>query len=81
MKQDKRKLLPIDKIVAENILRLRLEKKITQHFIAEKLDISFQQFQKYEKGMNRISVARLHAISIVFNTPVEYFFKESELKD
>jgi transcriptional regulator with XRE-family HTH domain len=50
---------------------------LTQPEVAQKLGITFQQLQKYEKGTNRIGASRLHQISQVLNTPVSLFFDDS----
>jgi len=38
--------------------------------------LSFQQFQKYEKGANRISASKLHEFAKLLDVPVSYFFDE-----
>ena len=58
-------------------MRLRRnELGLTQSDLANRLEISFQQVQKYEKGGNRISASRLKAISGILGVPVSYFFPE-----
>jgi transcriptional regulator with XRE-family HTH domain len=42
--------------------------------VAEALGLTFQQLQKYEKGANRISAGKLHELSRLFDTPVQFFF-------
>lgn len=42
--------------------------------MGEKLGITFQQIQKYEKGTNRIGASRLQAIAEIMDVPVSYFF-------
>ena len=44
-----------NKIVGRRILKQRLNKKLTQTKLAEKLFVTFQQIQKYEKGVNGVS--------------------------
>ncbi len=46
-----------DKIIGANLRKLRNLKNMSQAVLAEKLKITFQQIQKYEKGINRISLA------------------------
>ncbi len=48
---------------------------MTQQQLAEKVGIKFQQIQKYETGMNRISASRLWDISEVLGVPVSFFFE------
>lgn len=57
--------------------RLRLRRTvlgISQTTIAERVGISFQQVQKYERGVNRISASRLCQFARVLDVPVVYFF-------
>ena len=42
--------------------------------LGEALGLTFQMVQKYEKGSNRISAARLFQLSKILNVPVPYFF-------
>ena len=42
--------------------------------LARKIDISYQQVQKYENGTNRISASRLYAIAKVLNVHINDFF-------
>jgi transcriptional regulator with XRE-family HTH domain len=46
----------------------------SQTEVAESLGLTFQQVQKYEKGTNRISAGKLHELSRLFDTPVQFFF-------
>ena len=47
---------------------------MTQQQLAEKVGIKFQQIQKYETGMNRVSASRLWDIATALSVPVNYFF-------
>jgi len=47
---------------------------MTQQQLAEKVGIKFQQIQKYETGMNRVSASRLWDIAEAMTVPVHYFF-------
>ena len=67
---------PIDNHVGS---RLRLRRKVlnlSQEKLAERLGITFQQVQKYEKGTNRIGASRLYQVARVLEVPVSYFFPE-----
>ncbi len=44
--------------------------------MGESLDLSFQQIQKYERGIDRISVGRLVHLAHVLEVPITYFFEE-----
>lgn len=65
---------PIDKQIGTKILELRTAMGISRHQLAEKIGVTHQQTQKYEKGVNRISAGRLVSIAEALQTPVEYFF-------
>ena len=61
--------------------RMRLRRNllgISQETLAHKLGLTFQQVQKYERGLNRISSSRLFDISKVLNVRVSYFFDEMD---
>ncbi len=49
---------------------------ISQGEIGNNLGLTFQQIQKYERGMNRIASSRLLKLSKILDVPVEYFFEE-----
>jgi transcriptional regulator with XRE-family HTH domain len=53
----------------------RLMLGISQEELADALDLSFQQVQKYEKGANRIGASRLEHISRFLQVPVAFFFE------
>ena len=62
--------------------RLRKRRRIlglAQKDVAEAIGVRFQQIQKYEAGLARISAERLWALSVVLKSPVEHFFQGLEL--
>src|SRR5205085_2941987 len=52
----------------------RVEQKISQAELGDKLGVSFQQVQKYEKGVNRVCAARLQQIATVLDVRVTFFY-------
>jgi transcriptional regulator with XRE-family HTH domain len=56
--------------------RMTMVPKVTQAQLADKLGVTFQQVQKYEKGVNRLSAAMMVRIAEVLNVDVQYFFDE-----
>ena len=54
----------------------RLSLGLTQTKVAEAINVTFQQIQKYEKGTNGVSSARLMQISHFLKVPVTYFYEE-----
>ena len=60
-----------------NKLKLRrLALGLTQTKVAEAINVTFQQIQKYEKGTNGVSSARLIQISNFLKVPITYFYEE-----
>jgi transcriptional regulator with XRE-family HTH domain len=70
--------IEISNHIARKIKVLRKIHSISQADIAKKMNISFQQFQKYEKGSTKISAARLFVIAKFFGIDVNFFFVETE---
>jgi len=68
----------IDKIIGKRIKQIRNTWGLSQSELAEKIGVSFQQIQKYEKGSTRISVMRLQQISEALGVNVAFFFEEEE---
>lgn len=64
-----------DKLVGRNIRVHRLVRGLTQEGLGEKLGVTFQQIQKYEKGTNRVGSGRLYQIATIFEVPVTAFFE------
>lgn len=59
-----------------NILRAaRRAQGLSQQDLAEKINRTFQQLQKYERGVNRISASVLYELAVILNIPYEIFFK------
>ena len=52
----------------------RVEQRISQADLGDKLGVSFQQVQKYEKGVNRVGAARLQQIASALDVPVTFFY-------
>jgi len=68
----------IDRVVGQRLRWRRRELKLTQEQLGEKLSLTFQQVQKYEKGVNRISAGRLFEMSDVLSVPITYFYEGVE---
>lgn len=69
---------PVDVHVGKRIRHRRWMVGVTQQQLAEKVGIKFQQIQKYETGMNRVSASRLWDISEALDVPVNFFFEGLE---
>lgn len=66
---------PVDVHVGKRIRHRRWMIGTTQQQLAEKVGIKFQQIQKYETGMNRVSASRLWDIAHALDVPVSFFFE------
>ena len=64
----------VDNHVGSMFRTRRQELGLSQTAVADRLGVTFQQVQKYERGMNRISASRLHDLCEILGVPVEYFF-------
>lgn len=65
----------VDVHVGKRIRQRRWMNGTTQQQLAEAVGIKFQQIQKYETGMNRVSASRLWDIAHVLSVPVSFFFE------
>ena len=57
--------------------RLRVRRELlglSQEYVADKARLTFQQIQKYERGINRVSASRLYELAKILKTPVSYFY-------
>jgi transcriptional regulator with XRE-family HTH domain len=50
---------------------------MSQERLGDSMGLTFQQVQKYEKGVNRIGASRLFQISKILDVPVQFFFEEA----
>jgi len=64
----------INKQIGLNIKSMRTKYGLSQIELAEKINLSFQQIQKYEKGVTAISVSRLQQIAEAFGVPAQMFY-------
>ena len=72
----------LDKFVGTHIRVHRLAAGFTQETLGAKLGVTFQQVQKYEKGINRVTSGRLYQIAEILEVPFTSFFAgETRQKD
>ena len=64
----------LDHRIGQRVRMRRLEIGMSQQRLAALLEVTFQQVQKYEKGVNRIAASRLFAIAAALDMPVAGFF-------
>jgi len=67
---------PIDVYVGSRVRLRRTLLGLSQEKLANALGLTFQQVQKYERGLNRIGSSNLYKISRVLSVPVEFFFDD-----
>ncbi|GGX41970.1 transcriptional regulator [Tateyamaria omphalii] len=65
---------PIDVHVGKRLKQMRRLRRMSQTDVAKRLDLSFQQIQKYEIGSNRVAASRLFELSRILDVPTSYFF-------
>ena len=65
----------VDEHVGKRVRHRRWMVGMTQQQLAENVGIKFQQIQKYETGVNRVSASRLWDIADSLGVPVSYFFE------
>lgn len=65
----------VDEFIGKRMRECRLALNISQADLGKELGVSFQQIQKYEKGMNRVSAARLFDICKVLNVSLSSMFE------
>jgi transcriptional regulator with XRE-family HTH domain len=80
MKITKRGTTPVDGVVGNRIRARRMEMHYSQQQVADALGLSFQQVQKYEKGVNRVGVARLGEIAKFLDCDMRYFMGDLDGK-
>jgi len=71
-------LAQIDKKIGKKIKQMRKALGLSQIDLAERIGLSFQQIQKYEKGASKISVFRLEQISKALGVNIKIFFEGEE---
>ena len=67
---------PIDVHVGLRVRMYRTLRGLSQEKLARRLGLTFQQVQKYERGLNRISASRLWELSRILDTPIQKFYED-----
>lgn len=68
---------PTDRHVGQRVRMRRIMIGMSQERLAQHLDLTFQQVQKYEKGTNRIGASRLQQIATALQAPIAFFFENA----
>jgi len=75
MRVPKKQANPIDIQVGNRVRIRRMLIGMSQERLGDLLGLTFQQVQKYEKGVNRIGAGRLFEVSRILNVPVDFFYE------
>jgi transcriptional regulator with XRE-family HTH domain len=65
---------PVDSLVGRNIRLQRFAKRMSQSELGQRLGITSQQVQKYERGANRVTAGRLVRLAGIFDVPLMALF-------
>ncbi len=76
-----RKTSAIDTYIGERIRERRHELGVSQGALAEELNMSFQQVQKYEQGTNRVAAATLYHMCAILDVDISYFLPPQKPSD
>lgn len=76
-----RSITDIDRKISLRFSKIRKEQGHTLEDIANYLELSFQQVQKYEKGINRIGISNLYKLCSLFNVDLNYFLALDDITD
>src|SRR5262249_27713133 len=74
---NKRKLNSTDNMIARRIKLFRINAGMSQTELGERIGVTFQQIQKYEKGVNRVGAGRLSDIAKALHISVDALYPES----
>jgi transcriptional regulator with XRE-family HTH domain len=72
---------PTDVYVGSRLRMRRMMLGVTQEKLSEGLGVTFQQVQKYEKGVNRISASRLQHLSHLLKVSAPFFFEGAPMPE
>jgi transcriptional regulator with XRE-family HTH domain len=75
-KVPKKQANPVDAHVGHRVRLRRMLVGMSQERLGELLGLTFQQVQKYEKGVNRIGAGRLYELAGILGVPVSFFYED-----
>ena len=67
---------PVDVHVGKRLRLIRSMLGMSQETLGKAIGVTFQQIQKYERGINRVGSSRLYEFSKILSVPVSYFFED-----
>lgn len=72
-----REATKIDAHVGTRIRMRRIELKMSQQTLGATINVSFQQIQKYEKGINRVGAGRMQAVANALGCAIGFFYENA----
>src|SRR5258708_12016748 len=66
---------PLDVMVGAKIRIFRIHRRVSQIDLAEQIGVTFQQVQKYERGVNRVGATRLSPIATALGVSISELFQ------
>ena len=72
----KKQANPVDAHVGHRVRLRRMLIAMSQERLGELLGLTFQQVQKYEKGINRIGAGRLFEVAGILGVPISFFYDD-----
>lgn len=74
----KKQANPVDAHVGHRVRLRRMLIGMSQERLGELLGLTFQQVQKYEKGINRIGAGRLFEVAGILGVPISFFYEDAD---
>jgi len=74
----KKQANPVDAHVGHRVRLRRMLIGMSQERLGELLGLTFQQVQKYEKGINRIGAGRLFEVAGILGVPIGFFYEDAD---
>ena len=69
----------MDKLIGANVAAKRIELGLSRYQLAQMVEVTHQQIQKYEKGANRLAASRLLDFAEALNMSIDDFFKGEQI--
>jgi transcriptional regulator with XRE-family HTH domain len=70
----KKRVPPETYIIGTNLKMLRRKAQLSQMEVGKTLEVTFQQIQKYESGINRLPIEKLYLLKHLYDVPYDVFF-------
>ena len=78
--QHKRKAIAVDKLIGKRLRQQRIALGLRQSDLAQYINVSTPQIQKYEQAINRVSASTLYVLAQWLQVSVSYFFTNEQHK-